>query len=114
MLAQKMLTHASKSSCENSGTKVSGSPRAVGKVSAEGRRERTWHRRLKRTTSPGAAFWDGTVAVLKLFLLETLVHAERGQQEPGGRLAANFVVRGVDLSLRQRLLLRRVVLHMFS
>lgn len=61
LVVQYMLTQASRSSCENSGTKVSGRPSATRGVSPEGRRERTWQRRLKRTTSPGPAFGDDTV-----------------------------------------------------
>lgn len=60
-VAQKMLTHASRSSWENSGTKVSGNPSAIWELSPEGLRESTWHRRLKRTTSLGPALGDDTV-----------------------------------------------------
>lgn len=61
LVAQKMLTHASRSSWENSGTKVSGNPSAIWELSPEGLRESTWHRRLKRTTSLGPALGDDTV-----------------------------------------------------
>lgn len=68
-VTQMMLTHASRSSCENSGTKVSGIPSAIWQLSPEGRRDSTWHRRLKRTTSPGPTLGDDTVAVRKRIMV---------------------------------------------